>query len=110
MTAAGNQARTFLVLLDELRPHVATDRSLPLRIHQRLARERRFGSRDRRLYRELLYTAIRYWPWIEILRTRSDDEAVRATVWLAADIPALASLKRQLAPAETTSVPNSVAA
>jgi 16S rRNA (cytosine967-C5)-methyltransferase len=110
MTAAGNQARTFLVLLDEIRPFVRTDRHLPARIHQRLARERRFGSRDRRLYRELLYAAIRYWPWVETLRKRSDDEALRAIVWLAADVPAVASLKQQLSVGGPASAPSSVAA
>ena len=29
MTPAGNQARTFLVLLDELTPQLRTDRNLP---------------------------------------------------------------------------------
>ncbi|MDR0901849.1 MAG: RsmB/NOP family class I SAM-dependent RNA methyltransferase [Opitutaceae bacterium] len=62
---AQNQARAFLALFDELRPHLRADRNLPARIQQRLARDRRFGSRDRRLYRELLYTAIRHLPWFE---------------------------------------------
>ena len=86
---AASQGRTFLQLFSALRPHVATDRNLPSRLQQLLAREKRFGSRDRRLYRELLYTALRHLPWIDaLLATASPDVAIRATAWLAADTPA----------------------
>ncbi|MET0261794.1 MAG: RsmB/NOP family class I SAM-dependent RNA methyltransferase [Rariglobus sp.] len=86
---AASQGRYFLQLFAALRPHVATDRNLPSRLQQLLAREKRFGSRDRRLYRELLYTALRHLPWIDA-RVAGDtpDDAIRATAWLAADTPA----------------------
>lgn len=85
---AASQGRVFLSLFAALRPHVATDRNLPSRLQQLLAREKRFGSRDRRLYRELLYTALRHLPWIDARLAASPDDAVRATAWLAADLPA----------------------
>ncbi len=86
---AASQGRTFLALFAALRPHVATDRNLPSRLQQLLAREKRFGSRDRRLYRELLYTALRHLPWIDArLATASPDDAIRAVAWMAADTPA----------------------
>jgi 16S rRNA (cytosine967-C5)-methyltransferase len=85
---AASQGRFFLSLFSALRPHVATDRNLPSRLQQLLAREKRFGSRDRRLYREFLYTALRHLPWIDALLTASSDDAVRATAWLAAETPA----------------------
>jgi 16S rRNA (cytosine967-C5)-methyltransferase len=86
---AASQGHTFLQLFAALRPHVPTDRNLPSRLQQLLAREKRFGSRDRRLYRELLYTALRHLPWIDArLATASPDDAIRATAWLAADTPA----------------------
>ena len=84
---AASQGHTFLVLLAALRLHVATDRSLPVRLQQLLAKDKRFGSRDRRLYRELLYTALRHLPWIDAKRAVSEDEAIRATAWLAVDTP-----------------------
>jgi 16S rRNA (cytosine967-C5)-methyltransferase len=106
-----NQARTFLALLAELRPHLRTDRNLPARLQQRLSRERRFGSRDRRLYRELLYTAIRHLPWIDAALAISDDEAFRATAWLAADLPATRAFKNAFIPASWPAcAPASVAA
>jgi 16S rRNA (cytosine967-C5)-methyltransferase len=106
---AANQARTFLGLFAELRPHVRTDRNLPSRLQQRLSRERRFGSRDRRLYRELLYTAVRHLPWIEAALARSDDEAIRATAWLAADTPATRVFKDAFTPADWPPTPATVA-
>jgi len=106
---ADNQGRTFLRLLAELRPHLRTDRNLPARIQQRLTKEKRFGSRDRRLYRELLYTAIRHLPWIETLLARSEDDVLRAVVWLAVDDPATRPLKQGL-PADWPPLPATVAA
>lgn len=86
---AASQGRTFLQLFAALRPHVESDRNLPSRLQQLLAREKRFGSRDRRLYRELLYTALRHLPWIDArLASASPDDAIRAAAWLAADTPA----------------------
>jgi len=64
VTASTTQRRTPLGLLARPRPHWRSDRNLPARLH-RLLGARRFGSRDRRLYRELLYTALRILPWIE---------------------------------------------
>lgn len=106
---AANQARTFLSLFRELHPHIRTDRSLPARIHQRLARERRFGSRDRRLYREILYTAIRHLPWIEAALARSDDDAIRCVAWLAADLSATRAFRAAFVPPDWPSACNSVA-
>jgi 16S rRNA (cytosine967-C5)-methyltransferase len=95
-TIAGSQGRTCLQLIAEMRPLVRGNRSLPAWIQTRLAKEKRFGSRDRRLYRELLYTAVRYWPWMEELASRGEDKLLNAVVWLAADSPATAPLKAML--------------
>lgn len=83
---AANQQRHFLAFLTALRPHVSRDPSLPRRIKEIFARERAIGSRDRRLYRELLFTALRYWPWIEPLLDASPEDAARLTAWLAVDL------------------------
>ena len=64
MSRIENQGRLFLELVDELRPHWRKDPGLPNRLSEWLARHRA-GSRDRRLYRELAYTAWRILPWIE---------------------------------------------
>ena len=62
-----NQHAIVRRLLAALRPHWRRDRALPLRLEALLRGDRRFGSRDRRLYRELTYTALRILPWIESL-------------------------------------------
>lgn len=85
MSVAANQRQIFLQLASALRPHWRSDRALPERLNQLLARDRRFGSRDRRLYRELIYTALRFLPWIEPLIEQHPDRAVEVTAWLAAD-------------------------
>ena len=90
---ATSQGYTFLLLLAALRPHVATDRNLPVRLQQLLTKDKRFGSRDRRLYRELLYTALRHLPWIDAKLALSEDEAIRTTAWLAAQTPATSAFR-----------------
>ena len=55
MSIAANQLRIARELWARLQP---LDRAVPSRMQALLA-DRRFGSRDRRLYRELLFTALR---------------------------------------------------
>lgn len=88
MSLSGSQQKVFLRLLAVLRPHWHTDPSLPLRIQQEFAANRSFGSRDRKLYRELIYTTLRYLPWIEPLLDTDPSRAATIVAWLAADLPA----------------------
>lgn len=83
---AANQQRTFLALLGEVLPHVERDSALPRRIKELLGRNRAFGSRDRRLYRELLYTAIRYLPWIRPFLDRDPETVLQLVAWLAPEL------------------------
>ena len=96
MSIAANQQRTLLLLLAQLRPHWRTDRNLPARIQKLLTSNRAFGSRDRRLYRELIYTTLRYLPWIEPSLDSSPDLATRLVTWLAADSPATEKFRAAL--------------
>lgn len=100
MSFADNQARTFLRLLAHLRTRWRTDYALPRTIQTLLAGERRFGSRDRRLYRELIYTTLRHLPWIEPWLDRDPDEAVRRVAWLAAETPATKPFRAEFARGE----------
>lgn len=103
-----NQQQTFLRLWRGLLPHLRTDRGLPLRIQQAL-HDRSFGSHDRRLYRELLYTALRYHPWINALARRSEVTAARAVAWLAADLPVTRRFREALT-ADWLPLPETIAA
>jgi 16S rRNA (cytosine967-C5)-methyltransferase len=97
VSRAGSQQRTFLEILGRLRPHLRSDPGLPARIDAVLGGDRRLGSRDRRLYRELVYTVVRYLPWIEPLLERAPSEAARRTAWLAADSPELGPFRAEVA-------------
>ena len=86
MSVASSQQQVFLRLLRALRPRWHRDQALPRQIQLLLSGNRAFGSRDRRLYRELLYTTLRYLPWIEPWLERDPDRAVKIAAWLAAEI------------------------
>jgi len=84
-------------LLGRLRPHWRRDPALPARIETLLRRDRRFGASDRRLYRELIYTALRYLPWIEPRLDEEPGPLEQALAWLAAETPATAAFRTELA-------------
>jgi len=88
MSLSGSQQKIFLRLLAALRPNWHSDANLPAGISELFAANRSFGSRDRRLYRELIYTTLRYLPWVEPLLDTDADRAAKAVAWLAADLPA----------------------
>jgi 16S rRNA (cytosine967-C5)-methyltransferase len=96
VSRAGSQQRTLLGILGALRPHWRNDPSLPSRIDSIIRGDRRFGSRDRRLYRELVYTVLRYLPWIEPLLDPDPAGASARTAWLAADTPAVRAFREAL--------------
>jgi len=83
---AANQQRLFLEFFGELRPHLRRDSALPRRIKEIFARNRSIGSRDRKLYRELVYTALRFLPWVEHWLDRDPQLAAKITAWLAPEL------------------------
>ena len=97
MRIVAGQRRTAREFLAALRPHWRSDAGLPGRIDRLLKGDRRLGSRDRRLYRELIYTSLRYLPWIEPLLDPAPDLADAALAWLAADLPATRPYRSVLA-------------
>lgn len=96
MSRTGSQQRTLVELLRRLRPHWRRDAGLPARIDALLGGDRRLGSRDRRLYRELIYAALRYLPWVEALLESDPPEAVRRIAWLAADTASLRPFREEV--------------
>ena len=99
MSIASSQAQTFLRLVDRLRTRWRSDPALPRQIQTLLAGERAFGSRDRRLYRELLYTTLRYLPWVEPLLDSDRDAAVQVVATCAAESPATRAFRAEFAQA-----------
>ena len=83
---AANQERLFLAFVAEIRPYVRRDSALPRRIKELFARHRAIGSRDRKLYRELVYTYLRFLPWIDPLLDTDPVLASKITAWLAPEL------------------------
>lgn len=96
MSFASSQKQNYLRLVEAIRPHWRDDFRLPDRIQKLLSRDKRFGSRDRRLYRELLYTTLRLLPWIEPLFETNPDKAAATVAWLAADLKSTRSYRAEL--------------
>jgi 16S rRNA (cytosine967-C5)-methyltransferase len=109
MSLTGSQQKIFLRLLAALRPNWHTDPNLPAGISELFAANRSFGSRDRRLYRELIYTTLRFLPWIEPLLDTDPDRAAKTVAWLAADLPATRAYRTALC-GEWPACPATVAA
>jgi 16S rRNA (cytosine967-C5)-methyltransferase len=91
------QQRILGELLQRLRPHLRRDPGLPARIERLLCSDRRRGARDRRLYRELIYTALRHLPWIEPCLDRDPARAAKMIAWLSAETPSTSAFRTALA-------------
>lgn len=97
MGITASQGRVYLELARALQPHWRGDFALPARLQRLLAARPGCGSRDRRLYRELIYTTLRHLPWIEPCLAADPDEALRRVAWLAAETPATIAFRASLA-------------
>ncbi|PAW82266.1 MAG: hypothetical protein B9S27_03395 [Opitutia bacterium Tous-C8FEB] len=100
MGIAASQGRVYLELARALQPHWRGDFALPARLQRLLAARPGCGSRDRRLYRELIYTTLRHLPWIEPCLGADPDEALRRVAWLAAATPATTGFRAAWATGE----------
>src|ERR1035438_7189232 len=120
MNRIGSQRRVFREMLGRLRPHCPPAPAPHARIERLLGGDRRFGARDRRLYRELIYTTLRNLPWIEPLLDATAGPAPpsgcgpgaaeeRAIAWLAADTPATHAFRAELSGGFPSEPPASVA-
>ncbi len=90
---AHRQLAIFGELLRSLAPAARREANFPAYLQHRLGRDKRFGSRDRRIYRALAYAAVRHLPWIEAAPASLQPDLA---LWLAGDEPALASLRTEL--------------
>ncbi len=90
---AHRQLAIFGELLRSLIPAAHRERNFPAYLQHRLGRDKRFGSRDRRLYRALAYAAVRHLPWIE---TAPESLRPDLALWLGGDEPVLAALRTEI--------------
>jgi len=90
---ANRQLAIFGELLPEIVHLARREPAFPSLFQKRLGHDKRFGSRDRRIYRALAYAAVRHLPWIE---TAPADLRPSIALWLAGDEPVLAPLRAAL--------------
>jgi len=94
---APGRALRQLAIFGEMIPEIVylarREPAFPSLFQKRLGHDKRFGSRDRRIYRALAYAAVRHQPWIE-----SAPADLRPTIalWLAGDEPVLGPLRAAL--------------
>jgi 16S rRNA (cytosine967-C5)-methyltransferase len=82
-------------MLDSLETHWHTDLNLPARIERLIKSDKRLGSRDRKLYRELIYTTLRYLTWIEPVLKKNRELAVQTIAWLSEETAATKHFKKE---------------
>ena len=91
-----NQRRTAAQLIDALERLLTPGTPFLAELRRTMARHRGLGARDRRIYRELVFSWLRFRSWYE--RVRRDDEraAVDLLAALASDTPDMASWQADL--------------
>lgn len=90
---ARNRLRVAQELVAQTLPGVATDSGFARRVGAALRRDG-WGGADRRLYRELLWTATRYWPWVERCAAAGGERLFAvAPLYLAAATPEALELR-----------------
>ena len=86
-----NQRRVAYSLLRRLQTLLEPGTNFIRELNHLFKSQGKFGSRDRRLYRELIYTYLRYQPWLESIR--SDETAfLDAIITLASPTPEASAL------------------
>ena len=94
---SANQRRILFELIQSIPALQNLGKNFPRNLN-RLFRDRsQFGSRDRRLYRELIYTYLRYQPWLEALAD-SANEFMDTLISLATSTPEIAKLYSTIDP------------
>lgn len=91
MSIAHGQLRTFEKQLGRLRAHIGGEADLAALIEAELRAERSAGSRDRKLYRELHYTYLRFLPRLQSL---AGDELGCELARLCSETPATHTFRR----------------
>src|SRR5690606_28178634 len=65
-------------------------------LRRTMASHRGLGSRDRRIYRELVFSWLRFKPWFEHIRREDERAAVDLLAALVSDAPEMASWQGEL--------------
>ncbi len=82
-----NQRRILLRLIVEAEKNLSPGKDFSALLLSQPRKNKQFGSRDRRLYQELIYTWLRYREYIDPLRATSSETALDLLIALADEIP-----------------------
>ncbi len=88
---SANQRRILLELIQALPNLQKLGKNFSRNLNRHFREHSQFGSRDRRLYRELIYTYLRYQPWLDAL-IDSQNKFLDTLITLAAPTPDIAKL------------------
>ena len=86
-----NQRRIALSLIERSRTLLTPGTAFTRELHELFRSQGKFGSKDRRLYRELIYTYLRYMPWLED-KLKEREDLMDTIIQLAAPTPEIRSL------------------
>lgn len=84
-TIIANQRRAALEIIDALSRELKPGRPFLAILRTQLGRNKGFGSQDRRRYREIVFSWLRYRAWFDILRADDSEKALDLLILLAAD-------------------------
>ncbi len=93
-----NQRRTTLTLLDAVAKRMPPGRPFIPEMRSAIAAHPGFGARDRRLYRELIFTWLRFRAWFDRARMVDPQLALDLLVALTPETPEVMPLQAALAP------------
>lgn len=91
-----NQRRNALLMIDAVAKRMPPGRPFIPEMKSALAANPGFGARDRRLYRELIFTWLRFRPWFERARAADPDIALDMLIALSPETPEMGSLQAAL--------------
>jgi len=94
---SANQRRILLELIQALPALEKLGKNFSRNLNRHFREHSQFGSRDRRLYRELIHTYLRYQPWLEAL-SDSPNEFLDTLISLATPTPDIAKLYSTIDP------------
>jgi 16S rRNA (cytosine967-C5)-methyltransferase len=93
-----NQRRILLRLIVEAERSLSPGKDFSTLLRSQLRKNKQFGSRDRRLYQELIYTWLRHREYIDPLRATSAETALDLLIALADNIPEIIPHKNSISP------------
>lgn len=92
-----NQRRNVLTLVDAMAQRMPPGRPFIPELRSALAANAGFGARDRRLYRELIFTWLRFREWFDQARAIDPQLAINLLVALSPEAPEVMPLQAALA-------------